>query len=467
MTAMAETATEYISIAAPPERVWEIAADVERYPEWAKDIKDVVVRSRDEEQRPKEVEFRASALGRSTHYTLSYDYSEAPTALSWKMVKGDIERAIDGAYHFRPDGEGGTYVKYDLVIELATPLPGFVKRRAEVRILNTIRELEGPRRGLSARERRLERGYRLGVDVGGTKCLGVVIDDAGEIVVSDRRPTPQGGEQLVATVVELATTLGAQVPAVRERRCRAARIDHRRRRADVVAAPARRRQLRCRRPAQRAARAERQGDERRLVRCTRRMAGRCWARRRQPDHDHTRYRHRRRRDRRRPPAPRRPWLPRRVRPHDDRSRRPALPVRQARLLGALRVRLGDRPRSQAPGRQRAGSKPSSSPLPDAVDAITAEHIVAAAIDGDADAADVLGHFARWMAVGLGSLTMAFDPAMFVIGGGLSRAAPVYEDVLRQRFAEAVYASNLRPLPVLSFAVLGDRAGAVGAAFYGA
>ena len=99
--------------------------------------------------------------------------------------------------------------------------------------------------------------------------------------------------------------------------------------------------------------------------------------------------------------------------------------------------------------------------------ITAEHIVAAAIDGDADAVYVLGHFARWMAVGLGSLTMAFDPAMFVIGGGLSRAAPVYEDVLRERFAEAVYASDLRPLPVLSFAVLGERAGAVGAAFYGA
>ena len=142
MTTMAETATEYISIAAPPERVWEVAVDVERYPEWAKDVKDVVVRARDEQQRPSEVEFRASALGRSTHYTLAYDYSDAPMSLSWKMVKGDIERAIEGAYHFRPDGEGGTYVKYDLLIELVAPLPGFVKRRAEVRILNTIRELK-------------------------------------------------------------------------------------------------------------------------------------------------------------------------------------------------------------------------------------------------------------------------------------------------------------------------------------
>lgn len=142
MTIMAETATQYITIAAPPERVWDVAADVERYPDWAKDIKDVVVRSRDDQQRPAEVEFRASALGRSTHYTLAYDYSDAPNALSWKMVKGDIQRAIEGAYHFSSDGQGGTSVQYDLIIELAAPLPGFVKRRAEVRILNTIRELK-------------------------------------------------------------------------------------------------------------------------------------------------------------------------------------------------------------------------------------------------------------------------------------------------------------------------------------
>jgi ribosome-associated toxin RatA of RatAB toxin-antitoxin module len=142
MTIMAETATEYISIAAPPERVWDVAVDVERYPEWAKDIKDVVVRARDEQQRPAEVEFRASALGRSTHYTLAYDYSQAPDVLAWKMVKGDIQRTIEGAYHLSPTADGGTEVRYDLAIELAAPLPGFVKRRAEVRILNTVRELK-------------------------------------------------------------------------------------------------------------------------------------------------------------------------------------------------------------------------------------------------------------------------------------------------------------------------------------
>jgi uncharacterized membrane protein len=139
---MAETASQTTTIAAPPDRVWAIAADVEHYPEWAKDVKDVVVRSRDGEGRPTEVEFRASALGRSTHYTLSYDYDNAPNVLAWSMLRGDIMRTIDGAYHFSATTDGGTEVRYDLAIDLVVPLPGFVKRRAEVRILNTVRELK-------------------------------------------------------------------------------------------------------------------------------------------------------------------------------------------------------------------------------------------------------------------------------------------------------------------------------------
>jgi uncharacterized membrane protein len=139
---MAEQASQTTTIATAPDRVWAIAADVEHYPEWAKDVKDVVVRARDGEGRPTEVEFRASALGRSTHYTLGYDYSDAPSVLAWRLIRGDIMSTVDGAYHFSPTPDGGTEVRYDLTIELVVPLPGFVKRRAEVRILNTVRELK-------------------------------------------------------------------------------------------------------------------------------------------------------------------------------------------------------------------------------------------------------------------------------------------------------------------------------------
>ena len=142
MLSMAEIASDTITIAAAPDTVWAIATDIERYPEWARDVKDVVVTARDSDGRPSQVEFRTSALGRSTHYTLQYDYSQAPQMLAWSMVKGDIQRSIEGAYRFEPTNDGSTVVQYDLAIELVVPLPGFVKRRAERRILNAIKEMK-------------------------------------------------------------------------------------------------------------------------------------------------------------------------------------------------------------------------------------------------------------------------------------------------------------------------------------
>lgn len=142
MVTMAETATEIITIDASPEQVWAIAVDIAAYPSWARDIKDVTIHRHDDEGRPLEVAFRASALGRSTHYTLLYDYAEAPRVLGWKMLRGDIQRSIDGKFTFDPGPDGTTTARYDLAIDLVVPLPGFVKRRAEVRILNTVRELK-------------------------------------------------------------------------------------------------------------------------------------------------------------------------------------------------------------------------------------------------------------------------------------------------------------------------------------
>lgn len=138
---MVEQATETERVAASPSRCFEIAADFERYPEWARDVKEANVLERDAQGRATKVEYRASALGRSTHYTLSYDHSQAPERLSWTLVQGDIMRTIDGAYTFTPAGDG-TDVTYSLKIELIVPLPGFVKRRAEVRILHTLKELK-------------------------------------------------------------------------------------------------------------------------------------------------------------------------------------------------------------------------------------------------------------------------------------------------------------------------------------
>ncbi len=144
MEPMADAAVQTITIAAPPELCFAVAVDFPTYPEWAPDVKQAVVVQADELGRATEVSFTAAALGRSARYVLHYDYATAPAELSWKLVSGDITRAIDGSYRFLPSVSepGGTDVIYELSIELVVPLPGFVKRRAEVRILNTVKELK-------------------------------------------------------------------------------------------------------------------------------------------------------------------------------------------------------------------------------------------------------------------------------------------------------------------------------------
>jgi len=139
---MAEQTTERTHIDAPPSEVWSVALDFERYPEWASDIKDVKILEHDVEGRGSTVQYRAAAMGRSVSYVLRYDFTEAPRSFSWSLVEGDLLRRLDGTYRFDPDGEG-TRVTYDLSADLALPLPGLVKRRAQARIVGTaLKELK-------------------------------------------------------------------------------------------------------------------------------------------------------------------------------------------------------------------------------------------------------------------------------------------------------------------------------------
>ena len=138
---MVESGSESVVVSAGLEACFAVTIDFDKYPEWAHDVKQATVLTRDASGRPTVVEFRASALGRSTHYTLEYDYTQAPNKLSWHMSDGDIMRSIIGSYVFQTEGMG-TRITYDLAVELVIPLPGFVKRRAEMRILSTLKELK-------------------------------------------------------------------------------------------------------------------------------------------------------------------------------------------------------------------------------------------------------------------------------------------------------------------------------------
>ena len=82
---------------------------------------------------------------------------------------------------------------------------------------------------------------------------------------------------------------------------------------------------------------------------------------------------------------------------------------------------------------------------------------------DTGAIAVLEEFAGWIGVGLAALTNAFDPAAFVLGGGLAGMADLLQAPIERRLRTSLYASPHRPVPDVRFAQLGPAAGAIGAA----
>ena len=90
-------------------------------------------------------------------------------------------------------------------------------------------------------------------------------------------------------------------------------------------------------------------------------------------------------------------------------------------------------------------------------------MTAAAQAGDPVARRAFEQVGEWLGVGVAGLVAAFDPAMVVIGGGVSAVGDLLLDPAREALIRSTYAAGHRRLPPLVPAVLGPQAGAIGAA----
>jgi glucokinase len=98
-----------------------------------------------------------------------------------------------------------------------------------------------------------------------------------------------------------------------------------------------------------------------------------------------------------------------------------------------------------------------------VDAIRGEDVTDAAHAGDPEAIAVIGTFAEWVALGLVNLTNIFDPERIVLSGGLSADPDLFLPPIIASFQASLFAAGLRERPELKFAELGPLAGGIGAA----
>lgn len=95
--------------------------------------------------------------------------------------------------------------------------------------------------------------------------------------------------------------------------------------------------------------------------------------------------------------------------------------------------------------------------------ITGPLITEAARAGDAFAGEQLAALGTWLGEGIASLTAVLDPAVVVIGGGVSEAGELLLTPIRSAFAAQLTGRGHRPMLEIRKARLGNRAGLIGAA----
>jgi glucokinase len=113
------------------------------------------------------------------------------------------------------------------------------------------------------------------------------------------------------------------------------------------------------------------------------------------------------------------------------------------------------------------NSPMATDLLDRVDgdpgALTGPMITQAAREGDPTATELLTEIGQWLGIGIANLAAAFDPGVFVIGGGVSAAGDLLLDPARTTFRRHLTGRGYRPEARIVAAALGNDAGLIGAA----
>ncbi|MDA8992879.1 ROK family glucokinase [Aquiluna sp.] len=95
--------------------------------------------------------------------------------------------------------------------------------------------------------------------------------------------------------------------------------------------------------------------------------------------------------------------------------------------------------------------------------LTGQHIAQALLAGDSGARALIEDLGQYLGEAMGSITAALDPEVYVIGGGLSEAGELVLEPIRRSFEAEVPANGFRPVAKVVGATFSNQAGVIGAA----
>lgn len=140
---MAAQTRSSIGVAASPAQVMAVIADLEAYPQWTSSVREVQVLAVDGVSgRAREARFVLDAGPIKDTYTLSYEWA-GDEQVRWSLVEGGLIRVLEGSYSIASTGSDTTEVTYQLTVDIAIPMLGLMKRKAEKAIIDTaLKELK-------------------------------------------------------------------------------------------------------------------------------------------------------------------------------------------------------------------------------------------------------------------------------------------------------------------------------------
>ena len=124
---MATSDSREVVIEASPEEVLDVIADVESTRTWSPQYQSAEVLEAYDNGRPKRVKMKIKTAGISDEQVVEYTWSG--DVVRWTLISAGQLKAQDASYTLTPDGDK-TKVKFDITVDLAIPMPGFVLKRA-------------------------------------------------------------------------------------------------------------------------------------------------------------------------------------------------------------------------------------------------------------------------------------------------------------------------------------------------
>ena len=128
---MAQFSKSVITIDAPIEQVQKTLFELDKYPEWSTQIKSSEAVDRDPQGRVTKVKMSIDAGMMKDRLTLDYDWSQAPSKLSFSLEDADLLTGMDGIYTITSIDEDTTEVTYELEVSLSMPIPALMRQKAE------------------------------------------------------------------------------------------------------------------------------------------------------------------------------------------------------------------------------------------------------------------------------------------------------------------------------------------------